>query len=101
MRKVCKACGTELQKDQKFCHVCGLKCDGKMPQPEEQKKEKRILREESLSEKDSWFGKRKTVYYTLYIVFCVMYAVLTVTLALFGLLDIMSILFTQTYIIPE
>lgn len=90
MRKVCKACGTELQKDQKFCHVCGLKCDGKVPQPEEQKKdeqkkEKRILREESLSEKDSLSGKRKTIYYTLYIVFCVMYAVLTVTLALFGL----------------
>lgn len=106
MRKVCKACGTELQKDQKFCHVCGLKCDGKAPQPEEQKKDeqkkdeqkkkKRILREESLSEKDSLSGKRKTVYYILYIAFGVIYAALTgimVILGIFGYYEYHSYLY--------
>lgn len=92
-RKVCAACGTELQKEQVFCHVCGLKCGSETPLPEEQKKEKREKQKEqqekvscaeALTKSDSLPGKRKSIYYALYIALGVIYAVLAVVLVMFG-----------------
>ncbi len=36
-KKVCRACGTELRKEQLFCHVCGLKWEDDVTSQEAQK----------------------------------------------------------------